>query len=169
MPLILTAALANSLVVPIFTPQAGPLTTQSVLLAPQPLSIGTAQAPRASLPGVFPGTSLLGQTIPIGNPKASRTNPAAFGNAEGNWWTSSASFDTDCEGNKVSPGSKLSQECITQKKVDAIKERQSINAENGKFKVERIEAIEARKAEVAAQKAARNKEIKAAQAKYALK
>jgi len=53
--------------------------------------------------------------------------------------------------------------------VDAIKERQSINAENGKFKVERIEAIEARKAEVAAQKAARNKEIKAAQAKYALK
>merc|ERR1712060_681753 len=99
--------------------------------------------------------------------RASKFNPSAFGNAEGNWWTSAAVLDTDCEGNKVAPGTRLPQECIDQKQVEAIKERQAINAQNGKFKVDRIAAIEARKAKVAAEKAARNEEIKAAQARYA--
>tara|TARA_B100000767_G_scaffold259981_1_gene270205 strand:- start:149 stop:706 length:558 start_codon:yes stop_codon:yes gene_type:complete len=72
-------------------------------------------------PAGFPPTTSLNAAVPLygglGAPKANRANPAAGGNAENNWWTPSYVLDTDCEGNKVTPTNKLSQECINKKKV----------------------------------------------------
>ena len=72
-------------------------------------------------PAGFPATTSLNAAVPLygglGAPKANRANPAAGGNAENNWWTPSYVLDTDCDGNKVTPTTKLSQECINKKKV----------------------------------------------------
>jgi len=72
-------------------------------------------------PAGFPATTSLNAAVPLygglGAPKANRANPAAGGNAENNWWTPSYVLDTDCDGKKVTPTTKLSQECINKKKV----------------------------------------------------
>ena len=89
--------------------------------------LGTERSPpgfppttERSPPG-FLATTSLNAAVPLygglGAPKANRANPAAGGNAENNWWTPSYVLDTDCDGNKVTPTTKLSQECINKKKV----------------------------------------------------
>ena len=65
--------------------------------------------------------------------------------------------------------SQLSQECIYEKKVAEIKARQQISETNGRYKVEKLQAMKERDEAKAAKKAARDAEIKAAQAKYANK
>ena len=67
----------------------------------------------------------------------------------------------------MTPTTKLSQECIAQKKVAELKSKQAITALNAQYKVEKLEKIEREKAEAAARKEARAAEIRAAQAKYA--
>ena len=78
--------------------------------------LGTERSPAG-----FPTTTSLNAAVPLygglGAPKANRANPAAGGNAENNWWTPSYVLDTDCDGKKVTPTTKLSQECIAKKKV----------------------------------------------------
>lgn len=121
---------------------------------------------------IFPPTTItLAFVQPefLGAPKANVRNPAAGGNAEGNWWTGSRALETDCEGNRVTATTKLSSECIAKKKVAEIKARQEINELNGRYKVEKLERAEKRAAAEAAQRAERDAEIKARQAKYALK
>ena len=91
-----------------------------MVLAVQPRN---AQQSFERSPAGFPPTTSLNAAVPLygglGAPKANRANPAAGGNAENNWWTPSYVLDTDCEGNKVTPTNKLSQECINKKKVRA--------------------------------------------------
>ena len=89
--------------------------------------LGTERSPAGFLattersPAGFPATTSLNAAVPLygglGAPKANRANPAAGGNAENNWWTPSYVLDTDCNGKKVTPTTKLSQECINKKKV----------------------------------------------------
>merc|ERR1719378_1392323 len=69
------------------------------------------------------------QPVGLGAPKANRANPAGAGNAEGNWWTPSTALDTDCDGRPVTALTKLTRECIYEKKVAEIKTRQAITAE----------------------------------------
>ena len=76
-------------------------------------------------------------------------------------------LDTDCEGNKVTPTNKLSQECINKKKVAELKSRQDLNSLNGQYKVEKLERIKQSQLDKAAQKTAQDAEVKARQAKYA--
>ena len=99
----------------------------------------------------------------------------------------------------MTPSTRLSQECIYEKKVmqpcslhcphgrravatqslershwsisqvAEIKQKQEITMLNAQYKVDKLERIEQRKAEVAAKKAQKAAEVKAAQAKYASK
>ena len=62
---------------------------------------------------------------------------------------------------------KLSQECIYEKKVAEIKARQDIAQTNAKYKVEKLEKAERQAAELAAQRAERRAAQQAAPAKYA--
>lgn len=91
----------------------------------QPLSISTEIHPSAaSQPAlqqtsaaashIFPSPMLIAALQPdwLGKPSANKFNPGGAGNAEGNWWTPSSALDTDCEGNKVTARTVLSQECI---------------------------------------------------------
>ena len=130
----------------------------------------------------------------LGAPKANRANPGGAGNAEGNWcqacrlqppaaarrsppathatfrpprWTPSYVLDTDCDGNRVTPTTKLSQECIYKKKTEEIKQKQAINALNAEYKVEKLAQLERQAAERTAKNAARAEEVAARQAKYA--
>ena len=142
-----------------------------VLRHPTPV-VWQQPAHRLATTAIFPPTTnTLAFVQPdfLGAPKANRANPAAGGNAEGNWWTGSTALETDCEGNRVTATTKLSSECIAQKKVAEIKARQAINTQNGVYKVEKLERAEKRAAAEAAQRAERDAEIKARQAKYALK
>ena len=118
---------------------------------------------------VFPTTEALAFVQPagLGSPKASKANPSGAGNAEGNWWTPSSALDTDCEGNRVTSGMKLSQECVYEKKVAEIRQRQALQEQNAQFKVDKLREAEQRALDVKAKKAARDAEIRAAQAKYA--
>jgi len=84
-------------------------------------------------------------------------------------WTGSSALETDCEGNRVTATTKLSSECIAKKKVAEIKARQAINEQNGQYKVKKLEKMEKRAAAEAAERAERDAEVKARQAKYALK
>ena len=119
---------------------------------------------------VFPTTTVAGlgpSTIGLGVPRANRANPANGGNAEGNWWTPSSALDTDCDGNPVTATTKLSRDCIHQKKVAEIRDRQAISQENAGYKVERLEQISVRAERKAAEKAARAAADKARFDKYA--
>ena len=119
---------------------------------------------------VFPTTTVAGlgpSTIGLGVPRANRANPANGGNAEGNWWTPSSALDTDCDGNPVTATTKLSRDCIYQKKVAEIRDRQAISQENAGYKVERLEQISVRAERKAAEKAARAAADKARFDKYA--
>ena len=98
---------------------------------------------------------------------ANRANPANGGNAEGNWWTPSSALDTDCDGNPVTATTKLSRDCIYQKKVAEIRDRQAISQENAGYKVERLEQISVRAERKAAEKAERAAADKARFDKYA--
>ena len=160
------------------------------LLQPSRSTLGTERSPAG-----FPPTTSLNAAVPLygglGAPKANRANPAAGGNAENNWWTPSYVLDTDCEGKKVTPTTKLSQECINKKKVRhssrgatlyaagpltasrgprlqvaELKSRQAITELNGQYKVEKLERIKQSQLDKAAQKAAQDAEVKARQAKY---
>ena len=90
---------------------------------------------------LFPTSDALAFIQPdfLGAPAASKANPGGAGNAEGNWWTPSKALDTDCEGNRVTARTVLTQECIYEKKVAEIKARQAISSENGRYKVEKLE------------------------------
>ena len=103
----------------------------------------------------------------LGAPAASKANPGGAGNAEGDWWTPSKALDTDCEGNRVTARTVLTQECIYEKKVAEIKARQAISSENGRYKVEKLEKAEEQAAKRAEERAAKRAAAKAAQAKYA--
>ena len=74
---------------------------------------------------------------------------------------------TDCDGNRVTPTTKLSQECIYKKKTEEIKQKQAINALNAEYKVEKLAQLERQAAERTAKNAARAEEVAARQAKYA--
>ena len=82
-------------------------------------------------------------------------------------WTPSYVLDTDCDGNRVTPTTKLSQECIYKKKTEEIKQKQAINALNAEYKVEKLAQLERQAAERTAKNAARAEEVAARQAKYA--
>ena len=84
-------------------------------------------------------------------------------------WTPSYVLDTDCDGNRVTPTTKLSQECIYKKKTEEIKQKQAINALNAEYKVEKLAQLERQAAERTAKNAARAEEVAARQAKYANK
>ena len=45
-------------------------------------------------------------------------------------------------GNRVTPTTKLSQECIYKKKTEEIKQKQAINALNAEYKVEKLAQLE---------------------------
>jgi hypothetical protein len=116
----------------------------------------------------------------------------------GNWWTPSSALDTDCEGKPVTAKTRLTQECIYEKKTAEIKARQGISEQNGRYKVEKVrllprpapllvascaaltafvhfvsflqlEAAERQAAEQAALRAEKRAAAAAAQAKYAKK
>jgi len=137
----------------------------------RPLASPTTRAePSYAALGVFPSCSIAAlQPDFLGKPAANQANPAGAGNAEGNWWTPSSALDTDCDGNRVTATTKLSKECIYEKKTAEIKARQAIQAQNGQYKVEKLAAGEKRAAELAAKKARELEEMKARQAKYANK
>ena len=131
-----------------------------------PVSIEYRRLPPTSQLLATPAVQLYGG---LGSPKANKANPAGGGNAEGNWWTPSYVLDTDCEGNRVTATTKLSKECIAQKKVAEIKSKQAITEQNAQYKVERLELIEKRQADEAAKKAAERAAAAERQAKYANK
>ena len=162
----LVSAAVMGLLVPPLPPMAVVEPAPMVLVQPRNALLGTARSPAG-----FPPTTSLNAAVPLygglGAPKANRANPAAGGNAENNWWTPSYVLDTDCEGNKVTPTNKLSQECINKKKVAELKSRQDLNSLNGQYKVEKLERIKQSQLDKAAQKAAQDAEVKARQAKYA--
>ena len=153
-------------------------------LAPVPLAAVEAPAPplaaasrqqflaplqKPTPGGLFPTSATLAALQPdwLGAPAASKYNPGGAGNAEGNWWTPSKALDTDCEGNRVTAKTVLTQECIYQKKVAEIKARQSISAENGRYKVEKLAAAEQKAEKAAAERAAKRAAEDAKRAKYA--
>ena len=122
----LVSAAVMGLLVPPVPPVAVVEPVPMVLVQPrnaQQLGMRSSWARAAAerSPAGFPPTTSLNAAVPLygglGAPKANRANPAAGGNAENNWWTPSYVLDTDCEGNKVTPTNKLSQECINKKKV----------------------------------------------------
>ena len=162
----LVSAAVMGLLVPPLPPMAVVEPAPMVLVQPRNALLGTARSPAG-----FPPTTSLNAAVPLygglGAPKANRANPAAGGNAENNWWTPSYVLDTDCEGNKVTPTNKLSQECINKKKVAELKSRQDLNSLNGQYKVEKLERIKQSQLDKAAQKTAQDAEVKARQAKYA--
>ena len=101
--------------------------------------------------------------------------PATTGLLAGgeNWYTPSAALDTDCEGRPVRRGQKLSQECIYQRKVEEIRERQAAETRKAELKVAQMVAMEkaaderaaAKEAAEVARKAAKAEAVKAATAK----
>ena len=122
----LVSAAVMGLLVPPVPPVAVVEPVPMVLVQPrnaQQLGMRSSWARAAAerSPAGFPPTTSLNAAVPLygglGAPKANRANPAAGGNAENNWWTPSYVLDTDCEGKKVTPTNKLSQECINKKKV----------------------------------------------------
>ena len=76
-------------------------------------------------------------------------------------------LDTDCDGNRVTPTTKLSQECIYKKKTEEIKQKQAINALNAEYKVEKLAQLERQAAERSERLAAEREEVRKRQAKYA--
>ena len=150
-------------------PPAPPVAVMKPVASLQPDR--NAQLGRVGPPAGFPPTTSLNAAVPLygglGSAKANRANPAAGGNAEGNWWTPSYVLDTDCEGNRVTPTTKLTQECINRKKVAELKSRQATTELNGQYKVEKLQRIKQSQEDKAAQKAVQDAEVKARQAKYA--
>uniref|UniRef100_A0A7S4MNX5 Uncharacterized protein n=1 Tax=Prymnesium polylepis TaxID=72548 RepID=A0A7S4MNX5_9EUKA len=157
----------------------GLLHVQTGLLVPtfvvQPPVLHAYPAPVRAPVGVaapanlFPSTDVLAfiQPAGLGSAKANRANPSAGGNAEGNWWTPSSALDTDCEGKPVTPTSKLTQECIYQKKVAEIRSKQAITEQNAVYKTDMLAEREKRVAAAAARKTAADAELAAKRAKYA--
>ena len=76
---------------------------------------------------------------------------------------------TDCDGNKVTARTKLTQECIYQKKTAEIRARQAISSENARYKVERLEDMEKKAADAKALREQKLAAQAAKQAKYAAK
>ena len=76
-------------------------------------------------------------------------------------------LDTDCDGNRVTPTTKLSQECIYKKKTEEIKQKQAINALNAEYKVEKLAQLERQAADRSERLAAEREEVRKRQAKYA--
>ena len=112
-PTMLVSAAVTGLLVPPVAVEPGSM----VLVQHRNMhQLGTERSPAG-----FPTTTNLNAAVPLygglGAPKANRANPAAGGNAENNWWTPSYVLNTDCDGKKVTPTTKLSQECIAKKKV----------------------------------------------------
>ena len=62
---------------------------------------------------------------------------------------------------------KLTQECIYEKKVAEIKSRQAISQQNGQYKVAKLADAEEKAAKAAAERAEKKAAVAAAQAKYA--
>ena len=104
----------------------------------------------------------------LGAPKANRANPGGAGNAEGNWWTPSYVLDTDCDGNRVTPTTKLSQECIYKKKTEEIKQKQAINALNAEYKVEKLAQLETECASLRARERELDAQVEAFEARLLL-
>lgn len=67
-----------------------------------------------------------------------------------NWYTPSSVLDTDCEGNPVRRGQPLSKECIYQKKVAEIRDRQAAEAQKAQEKFDQMQAMEKAKEQRAA-------------------
>lgn len=169
----------------LIAPTAQPPIIAPSAIAPPSAFVSSAVAREAAAvarSAIFPTTDMLASGTPtgvatpggglalyggLGAPKANRANPGGAGNAEGNWWTPSYVLDTDCDGNRVTPTTKLSQECIYKKKTEEIKQKQAINALNAEYKVEKLAQLERQAAERTAKNAARAEEVAARQAKYA--
>lgn len=64
---------------------------------------------------------------------------------------------------------KLTQECIYEKKVAEIKSKQAISAQNGAYKVQKLQDAEEKAAKAAALRAEKKAATAAQQAKYANK
>jgi hypothetical protein len=148
------------------------LLAMSGALLPQPtlstrrdaVILGFTSAASFATPALAVGWDSIG----LGNPKASKANPGGAGNlAQGNWWTPSSALDTDCEGKKVAPDTRLSKECIYEKKTAEIRARQLMADDNGRYKVAKLKQIEEQAALRAERDSADRAARKAAQAKYA--
>ena len=176
---------ASTLVLPVPTSsivQSQPVFTTGDLASPylgtqeqQPSLFPTADVLAAQQPSyqslIFPTSTNLAALQPdwLGAPAANKANPGGAGNAEGNWWTPSSALDTDCDGNKVTARTKLTQECIYQKKTAEIRARQAISSENARYKVERLEDMEKKAADAKALREQKLAAQAAKQAKYAAK